>query len=337
VPRVSIIIPTNRSPEVFRRCLASIAWQGCDPGEIEVIVVFNGMRSPPPLDGHAWPFALVTDHIEPAHIGAAKNVALERARGEWVIFLNDDVVLDSDFVAAHLAAHRELCEPAMVLGRSVWQRYDDETIFDRMVQTTSMVFFYDQMKPHGWYGFRHAWNLNLSLARRFVETLRFDERLGPFFYEDLELAYRLEHQHGLRVWYASEALLLHDHRYTLDRYLEREFAMGQVVPGLWRCNPDCFRATYGADLDRAYIDYCRQFVRREGRHEAERRARLEQLVARRPAELTTSPGRQAELIRLLYDTHLPLKRLAFRRGLLSAVVDDACSDLLMNARPQHAL
>ena len=319
MPSVSIIIPTNRSRHVLEPCLCSIAQQSCDLRDVEVRVVFNGVATVPHWDTTRWPFRLIVEQIERGHIGAAKNVALDRATGDIVILLNDDVFLDADFIEAHRAAHRNLDQPAMVLGRSVWRQCERETVFDRMIQNTSMIFFYDKMKPHTWYGFRHAWNLNLSLPRRYVETLRFDERLGPFFYEDLELAYRLEHEFGLRVWYAPEALLLHDHRYTLEQYLQRECAMGQVAPALWRCNPDCFRATYGADLDERYITYCRQFVANEGRREDELRSRLDRVVTRRPEELAASAAMQVELMELLYHAHLPLKRLAFRRGVLSAV------------------
>lgn len=331
MPSVSIIIPTNRSRDVLEPCLCSIAQQSFDLCEVEVVVVFNGGVAAPRRDATAWPFRLITEHIERAHIGAAKNVALERAAGEWVILLNDDVFLDPDFIQAHLAAHRRLGRPAMVLGRSAWRQCENDTVFDRMIQTTSMIFFYDKMKAHTWYNFRHAWNLNLSLPRRCLATLRFDERLGPFFYEDLELAYRLEQELGLRVWYAPQALLLHNHRYTLDQYLQREYAMGQVAPALWRANPACFRATYGADLDETYAEYCRRFVADEGRREGELRSRLAGVVTRRPDEIAAGVELQDELVQLLYQAHLPLKRLAFRRGVLSALEGAAAPATLETA------
>jgi GT2 family glycosyltransferase len=191
-------------------------------------------------------------------------------------------------------------------------------VLDCLVRNTSMIFFYDQMRPHEWYNYRHAWNLNLSIPRRHFAVEQFDERLGPFFYEDLELAYRLQERHGLRVWYAPEAAALHDHRYTLEGYFAREHAMGRAVVHLWECNADCYRATYGGDLEEACLEFCRRFVESEGRRGAELFDRLQQMVTRRPDELAPTPLVRHELIRLIYDAHLPLKRLAFRRGLLEA-------------------
>ena len=319
MPKVSVVIPTNRPPAVLEPCLQALARQRFPASEVEVLAIYNGVESVPSWPANAWPFELVVGHIDQANIAAAKNVALDRARGEIVLLLNDDVLPEPDFVERHVAAHRNLDRPAMVLGKSAWRRLDGETVFDRLIHTTSMIFFYDQMQPHAWYNYRHAWNLNLSLPRRLVETLRFGEDLGPFFFEDLELAYRLEQAYDARVWYEADAVALHDHRYTFAGYLQRERELGRAALRLWTCNPECFRATYGSDLDDAYVDYLRQYVQMEGRREEQMREQLDALFSRAADALPTAPDVCAEVINALYLAHLPLKRLAFRQGLLFAV------------------
>ncbi len=316
---VSIIIPTNRSPEVLEPCLRSIAGQRCDLRDVEVIVVFNGMAAGTGGPIGKWPFRLLTASVAEANIGAAKNAALDRAHGDLILLINDDVRLEPDFVAAHAAAHQRLDAPAMVLGLARWQRYADETVFDRLIQSTSMIFFYDRMEPQRWYNFRHAWNLNLSVPRRYCESVRFDARLKPVNFDDVEWAFRLERVHGLRVWFEPAAGALHDHRYTLDGYLIREGHLGRMAALLWQCNPDCFQAIYASDLDDAFVECCREFVRREGAREAELLASFHALAERPSASLALDGELPAGLIPVLYHAHLPLKRLAFRRGLLNAL------------------
>lgn len=318
MPTVSIIIPSQRSPAVVETCLRAVAQQRFDLSEIEVVVIYNGDGSPPAWPHDAWPFEVVVAQSPPGSVTAARNVGLDRARGECLIWANDDVAPEPEFVAGHIAAHARLERPALVLGEALWRRYEDETVFDRMIQTTSMIFFYDRMRPHQWYNFRHAWTLNLSVMRRDCGSLRFDERL-PLFFEDLEWGYRAWKQHGARVWYAPEIRVLHDHRHTLRAYLERERRHGRVAVLLWRCNPACFREVFGDDLDDAYVNYCHEFVRVEGRREQDMLARLEAVATRPAGELGDSAASQDRMVQALYEAHLPLKRLAFRHGLLEAV------------------
>jgi glycosyltransferase involved in cell wall biosynthesis len=122
VSRVSIIIPTSRTGPRLGACLESIARQRLDPHEIDVHVVYNGVADPPLWRRENWPFRLFVDRIEQANISAAKNVALNAARGDWLLLINDDVILDGEFVAAHLEAHWRLGSPAMVLGLAAWFR-----------------------------------------------------------------------------------------------------------------------------------------------------------------------------------------------------------------------
>lgn len=314
---VSIVIPTNRPYAVLAPCLASIAAQRFDAARIEVIVAFNGVDAPRSRVVE-WPFRLRTAQLPQPNIAAAKNAALELARNPLLIFINDDVRLDPDFVAQHLAAHETLAAAAMVLGRAEWRVFPDETAFDLMIRRTPMIFRYERLRPDAWHDFRCAWNLNLSIPRRALGAERFDAGLGPFFYEDLELAHRLQQRDGLRVWYAPRARCLHDHRYTLEGYLERERAQGAAAVRLWRCRPECFRAIFSTGLDAAYLDYCRAYLRHESPRESELRDLLERVAPLPATALASDPQVREEMVRALYHAHLPLKRLVFRRALLGA-------------------
>jgi hypothetical protein len=301
-----------------------------------VIVVANGAEREATgvgdadcqLAQQAWPFRLVTTRLTTANIAAAKNAALELATGELIILLNDDVRPEPGFVQAHVAAHRELPQSSMVLGASPWATLTNPTLFDQLIGSTSMIFFYDQLQPHRFYNYRHAWNLNLSLPRELLRGERFDDGLGPFFYEDLELAWRLETRRGARVWYAPEAIAIHEHRYTCAGYFQRETELGRAAIRLWRRNPDCFRATYRSALDERLLDYYSRYLESEaGRHE-ETRVWFEQVVARpaRSNEAGAGAEMEAVLLRALYLAHVPLKRLAFRQGVLEACRRSAQGD-----------
>lgn len=303
-------------------CLTALARQDFR-GTLEVILAWNGAEPDEAVARERWPFELIVLHAGEANIARAKNAALDVATGEWIVFLNDDVRPEPDFLRAHLAAHAALRAPAMVLGSSPWVTSGDDTVFDRLIYETSMIFFYDGLTPNAWHGFRNAWNLNLSMPHSLLADQRFDERLGPFFFEDIELAWRLETGANVRVWYEPAAMGRHAHRYSLEGYLSREHALGQAAVRLWNANPACFRAVYGAALDEAYVTFCRQFVMADGRMEARLRAWFEGVVAAPVATLPADDRARRDWLTGLYYAHLPLKRLAFRRGLLAGVEQPA--------------
>ena len=279
--RISVIIPTNRPPDTVAPCLQALAPPGHRPAPPGSLPHLQRPARRPRLPRRG--LAVPLDRR--LHSGRSHRRRQERrpSPARRATGSSSSTTMFSPppgCVSAHLAAHAQVGQPALVLGAAEWRRHPDDTLFDHMIRDTSLVFFYDRMRPHAWYNYRHAWNLNLSVRRTCLDSMAFDERLGPFFFEDLELAWRLERQQNVRVWYAPEAQVLHDHRYTFETYLEREFALGRAAVRLWQCNPACFRDTYRLVLDQRYLDYCRQYLTLDCSRALESQARLTHILDR---------------------------------------------------------
>ena len=92
--RLSIIIISHR-PELLQRCLESLLGSGCAGTEVLVLLngSFPGLREE--LAGR-WPQATVLD-IPRSSRGAARNLAVTRASGEILYFLDDDVIAPPGF------------------------------------------------------------------------------------------------------------------------------------------------------------------------------------------------------------------------------------------------
>lgn len=323
MPSVSIIIPTNRSWEVVAPCLRSIARQSFDAHDIEVILACNGASPAAHAQPADWPFQLKICHLPAANIAAAKNAALDQAVGELLLFINDDVRLHADCIQRHREAHRRFGVPALVLGNAHWATTPEDTLFDALVYQTPMIFGFCDLEARRRYDFRSAWNLNLSIPRYVLGTRRFDERLGPFFYEDLELAFRLQQSPGACVWYEPGASCNHEHRYAPESYWRREAALAPAAVRLWNTNPDCFRAIFKTELDDNYLNYCRNYVTHECSRESELRELLDESARRPLAWLGLRSEAVPKLVRMMYHAHLPLKRLVFRRALLECVEESS--------------
>ena len=103
-PRLTVVIPTRNRPHSLLRLLKSISSQTLSPKDFEVIVVDDG--SDPPLQAscisEGLPFVVRLIH-RVAQPGAHESrcAGLQEARGERVLFLDDDVVLAPTVLAEH--------------------------------------------------------------------------------------------------------------------------------------------------------------------------------------------------------------------------------------------
>ncbi len=330
-PSISVIIPTRGRPERLARCLMCLSAQSVGVSAMEVIVVSDGPDDGPLTALPGVNPALNVRFIEAPRWGNAhaKNVGIEAATAPLVLFLNDDVLPAHDCLAAHATAHASLANRghrAMVMGYSPFVSPRNPTLLDRMVCESSMIFFYDRMidalgRPtragdYDW-GYRHAWTLNLSLPREAaVEVGGFRPSIANCCYEDVEFGWRLAKQAGMPVLFQHQAFAPHDHRYTAQAYLDREYRLGYSAHGFAVSAPQCAADLFGRDvLSEAEVAYMRQSVQREARDSERLRAAF--LTTQ---ELSPAPGvLGGKLVELAYTQHLPLKRSVFRRGLLAAV------------------
>lgn len=333
-PDISVFVPTRERPTKLAACLRAFVGQTLAPDRFELLVALDG--DDPSSErvvrefGAEAPFAVRLLRCERRGIAHAKNELLAAAHGRFVLSINDDILPDRRFVEAHLDAQREAASRvengAMVLGATPWVVHQPDRLFDRLLRDTSMVFFHDRMASspnandrwHDW-GFRHAWNMNLSMPRdAALEAGGYTVFPDPIYYEDIELAFRMARRFGMPVVFRPEAVALHDHRYEPGQYLAREEVLGRTAWGVARTCPEFAREVFGRDVSGdAEIAYSREFVERE-RPLTDRLRETLAGWASTPAASLDGPAPDA-LLRALYEHHLPLKRWHWRVGLLRAV------------------
>jgi glycosyltransferase involved in cell wall biosynthesis len=114
-PIISVIIPTKDRPQACRDTVTALRDQALPASEYEIVVVDDGSR---PLPESSW----LQDRAQCTLVrlggrerSAARNFGAQVAGADLLVFLDDDVTVDSGFLEAHLAAHREW-EGALVVG-----------------------------------------------------------------------------------------------------------------------------------------------------------------------------------------------------------------------------
>jgi GT2 family glycosyltransferase len=330
-PDLSVLIPTFGRPRKAATCVAALARQTLDRHLYEVLI---GVDGPDPdtevAVAEAWadapPEGLRVVAGERAGTGPTRNRLLEVCRGATLLVLNDDIRPEPDFLAVHLREQRRAADagrPAVIAGHSPWIPPGEEagdTLFDRLVRETSMVFFYDRMtddEPQRDWGFRHAWGLNVSMpTEAAVGVGGWAPVLYEYGHDDLELAWRLRRHRNLPVLFRPEARAPHDHRLSPRGYLAREFLLGRSAWAYAKRNPDFGRDLFGRDITSAEeLAYSRAYVERE-RAAAARAYESFVGLADLPASAVDGPDAGA-LVNLVYEQHLPLKRWMWRGGQLA--------------------
>ncbi len=103
---VSVVVPQLDRADLLAALLRSVAAQRLPPGaDTEVIVVDNGSRDAS-VDVARASGALAVTLGSNRGVGFALNRGIERASGEWVALLNNDVELSEGWLAALLAGAR---------------------------------------------------------------------------------------------------------------------------------------------------------------------------------------------------------------------------------------
>ncbi len=104
IPRVSIVIPTQRRPAGLATAMASaLAQAGIDPATVELVVADNDQvpsaREAVETAASAAPFPVVYVHEPAAGVANVRNTALTIARGALIAFLDDDQAAPATWLA----------------------------------------------------------------------------------------------------------------------------------------------------------------------------------------------------------------------------------------------
>src|SRR5262249_10096654 len=115
---ISAIIATYNRRESVAACLASLFEQDLPSDQYEIVVVVDGssdgtgeMLRPCQPRG-----ALVVIEQENKGQTAALNAGASAARGDIVLFLDDDLICDRQLLSRHIGGHKD-GEPTVAFGR----------------------------------------------------------------------------------------------------------------------------------------------------------------------------------------------------------------------------
>lgn len=215
--KTTVVIPTYNRCDSLKRLLHCLELQ--KGGHLARVVVCDDGSSDGTFDEvRSWKGRLPVIYCQQDDLGfragQARNLGIERAIGDIVIFVDDDVVLAPDFILAHIQAHVNTSNPCLAIGfrrrtnRPVEGVPTRKEINAAEPDNRCVVLGTDgrglTTHPTPWM-FGYTCNLSMTLSE---DLERFDEVFTGWGMEDIDFAYRL-YIRGYHPVIALNACVLH--------------------------------------------------------------------------------------------------------------------------------
>ena len=233
---VSFIIVTSGSGNYLWHCLDSIKKQSHP--DLEVIVIDNSLNPESLLKiRESFSFVRLYSNPENLYYGVSLNKGIQLCHGEFVLCLNDDIVLDQDFIRQALKGFLIQDNVGMVSGKIL--RMDGLTLDS----TGLFLSFWYTAKERGYskidngkfekpgYIFGVSGSAAFYRKKMLEDIKRREDYFDPgfrMFYEDLDISWRANNR-GWKAYYIPTAKAFHVRGgslrpdYGLDKPIARKY------------------------------------------------------------------------------------------------------------------
>lgn len=249
--------------------------------DLEVIVVSDGhdAKTAELFVNRSWRVPVKFLEIAKSQQGIARNRGLAEAKGEYVLFIGDDIFLKPDVCEKHLRAHAPTPRPSpkgrgdsplspacpersrrvggkgqgdrgrvAILGFITWDPSLEITPVMKWLEQSGWQFGYPKIQKY-----THAflpkniqanfmYTSHISLPTAIAKQYPFREDLTLYGWEDVEWGMRLRDA-GVRLFYEPEARGFHHHTFSLEESLKRMETLGRSLVRIGLVVPE-FRKSF---------------------------------------------------------------------------------------------
>jgi GT2 family glycosyltransferase len=224
---ISVVIPTHNRPEQLEACLAALS-ESTQPREsFEVVVVDDGgtAQLAEAIEAHGDALQIHLSRQDRAGPAAARNRGAALARGELLVFTDDDCLPEPDWLPA--LARRAETRPSHLIGGRTINALPDNPFSSASQNLVSYLYEYSakQADRPGWSGFFTSNNLAVPVEG-FAQVGGFDERFPLAAGEDRDFCDRWVAQ-DLPMTFAADARIRHAHRLGFASFIRQQWNYGR--------------------------------------------------------------------------------------------------------------
>ena len=216
---VTVVVATRNRAALLPACLASLCGQRSD-ATFEVVVVDNGSHDTTAEVAAGWSrrdprIRVVQEPV--AGLSRAKNAGIAAARGELILFTDDDVVLSERWIATYVDFFAAPGAALVLAGGPVLPIAHDLEPWPGWVSSgagADLPRLYHGPARRRLGEFEWLWGANMAARRRLFDAVGgFDETVGVSgaqrgTFEDVELVQRVT-EHGGECWYLPDPVVHH--------------------------------------------------------------------------------------------------------------------------------
>ncbi|MGB8647038.1 MAG: glycosyltransferase family 2 protein [Anaerolineae bacterium] len=237
-PLVSVIIPTRNRAAMLRQLMETLARQSLPPDRFEVVVVDDGSSDETPQVAQGrYPFAVC--YCQEGHQGGAmaRNTGAGASRGALLVFVDDDMLLEPDYLAGLVKEHQAQAR-VIVMGELLPHLTPEDTVFRSIYTRLTASSAYNTGNP----SFASFASNNFSIKREHFFALGMWQKVADdprTLWLDVDLTYRAYKQ-GFAFRSSPDAHCYHrDYAIRdLDTFTRRYRFQASLAVSLFRKYPD---------------------------------------------------------------------------------------------------
>jgi len=239
VHRVSVVIPTLNRADMLASTIDRIEQQTVGQEHYEVLVINNNSsdNTQAVLEQKAAKYSNLRTfkQLKPG-AAATRNVGIRAAKGEIVLFIDDDIMAERNLLETHMEYHKQSSN-ASIVGTVVspWEKSNDP--FLRYLRDKGIFNPYSIAcnRPMD-FSYYHTGNVSTS-RKLLAEVGGFNEEFFVYGMEDIELGYRLEKK-GCRMTPGPAAKAVHEYFPTYQQFVARCQQAGYSLGKLIELHPE---------------------------------------------------------------------------------------------------
>jgi len=214
-PRLSVVIPTCHRNDLLSICLEHLepGRQTLEPSNYEVIITDDGSDSTAERmvrDRFGWARWVPGPRRGPA---ANRNQGALAARGEWLVFCDDDCLPSKELLEAYRDAADEFPGSRVLEGKTTVDRPKTHPLEHAPINESG----------------GYLWSCNFAVEKSLFRSLGgFDERFLHAAMEDVDLHFRIR-KLGLQVPFVPAAAVIHPWRLTDVKTHVRRHTASQLI------------------------------------------------------------------------------------------------------------